>query len=677
MRQRRAATLILALLLGAPQLAHAEQGGADPSAKLQIVIPTALGKWSWGTKRVTKALRRELEGVGTQIPEETFTAKAGELGLRGAARWSLANIARTGKEVGAHYVLFTSISKKGWLYTARSILVNCGTGTVDMDFRSDYYKPNSEAADRGRRIGRKTREKIGLLIRSQGIPVLKPAETAVVDSTPSGTDTTGTDTTDTETAGTETTETTGTESTGTETTETTGTESTETTDTASTDTTDTSGSDESMDFDNTDFAAEFADSGADAEFDGFTDEGGWTWNMRGWVGAKYFGFLHPDLPDTKSRHFAKIGFRSTLTGKLGPNARLRVLPLFEADLLNQRIHRVIIEEGFLEYNFDVAEIRIGWDSLSWGSASAVHVVDVINARDFSEGVTDSPKVGQPMLSLKFLFGNHSLSFLYITPFLPPSLPLTDTPFSPFDEDAVATNDTPVFASDFEEWHPQAAARLALAFSGVDLRASYFYGYARFPLLHPTTGTQFYPLMHHASVDTQLLFGQTSIKAEAAFVHHQSTDRHTNPPITLANGRPAASIEVPGDRVNWVIGLEHTFDDFIGGSTFVPIVEFIGDSDSPWFTDHRPADDITRFFQNHLVYGFNWSFDNRVGSEIQFADIMDLRFPGDHLFSLEYQERWFQHFTFVVGGRLGIAGDNHKMTAFRQLSGVFTELRINY
>lgn len=619
---------------------------------------------------MTRALRRELESFGTQISEEVFVAKGNELGIRGADRWSLANIAKAGKASGAHYVLFTSISKRGWLYTGRAILVNCATGGVDMDFRSDYYKPDSEAADRGRRIGRKSREKLELLVGTQGLPALTPvadaAEPGMTEPPPDETATAPADVTPS--GPTETTETTGTDETTTEVSETAD---------AGESTSESSGSEESFEFDDSDFAAEFSDAGADAEFDGFTDEGGWTWNVRGWVASKYFAFLHPDLPEAKSRHFAKIGFRSTLTGKLGPNARLRVLPLFEADLLNQRIHRVIVEEGFLEYNFDVAEVRLGWDSLSWGSASTVHVVDVINARDFSEGVTDAPKVGQPMLSLRFLFGNHSLSLLYITPFLPPALPLSDTPFFPFEEGAVELNETPVYASKLDEWHPQAAARLALAFSGFDLRASYFYGYARFPLLHATTGTQFYPLLHHASMDAQLLLGQTSIKAEVAFLHHQSTDRHVSPPITLSNGRPAASIEVPGDRVNWVVGIEHTFDDFIGGSTFVPVVELIGDSDSPWFTDHRPADDLTRFFQNHLVYGFNWSFDNRVGSEIQFADIMDLRFPGDHLFSLEYQERWFQHFTFVIGGRLGIAGDNHKMTAFRQLSGVFTELRINY
>ena len=667
--------------------------GSPSLSSLRVSVLTTRGQSRWGTANITRGIEREFGAAFDDlVPEGEIFAAAGRLGIAKRNRHTIENIAKAGAAAGVQYVLRTTVTKQGWLYTARALLVNCTTGQVDMDFRSAYYKPRDETLDRGQRIGRKAVQKLGILLKAGALvaaapkppteapmkpPVEAPAELPVEapppDPTPTASDPTAVETVPDQTTPTETA--TGDEPPGEPA------ESEPTSDDALA-MADASG-DEDFDFN-----AEFnEDAGVDTEFDGFTSEGGWNWDIRGYVGTSVQGFLHSDIPDHVDGSIVKLSLKTTLTGHLGDGARLRILPFVEADLQNQRLYRLVVEEGFFEKSFETVEFRIGWDALTWGSASTVNIVDIINARDFTEGVTNAPKMGQPMAAVRLLFGNHILTLLYMTPFVEPKLPRVDSPFyagptpdGPIDADGHPMDQKTLYASKLDEWHPQAAARLALAFSGLDLRANYFYGYGRYPLVHLASQTLVYSLVHHASVETQVLLGQTSIKAEVASVWHQNSDRLKNPPITLKTRdgtAPAASILIPDQRFTWVAGIEHTFDDWLWGSTLIPVAEFIGDSDSKWFTDDTPPDDITRFFDNHLLYGFRWDLKNDVDSRLEFSDIVDLRNPGDHLLTIKYTERWFGHFTFSLGGRLGLAEDGHKMTAFRRLTGVFTELRLNY
>ena len=109
----------------------------------------------------------------------------------------------------------------------------------------------------------------------------------------------------------------------------------------------------------------------------------------------------------------------------------------------------------------------------------------------------------------------------------------------------------------------------------------------------------------------------------------------------------------------------------------PVLEFVGDSDSTWFTDEPRPDILSAFTANHLVYGFDWSFENAVGSTPRFIDLMDLANPADHAMILEYSERWFEHFTFDIGVRWVVASEQHITGGLLPLSGVYTGLKLNY
>ena len=130
---------------------------SDVIKRVRIVVPTARGRKQYGGARLSRSLRRTLtESIGPLIPSRALRKAQRKLGLKGRKKWGRRALGRAGREVGADYVLYTSIKRKGWLYTARARLVNTITGQVQMDFRSQYYDPAKEAADRGQRIGART-----------------------------------------------------------------------------------------------------------------------------------------------------------------------------------------------------------------------------------------------------------------------------------------------------------------------------------------------------------------------------------------------------------------------------------------------------------------------------------------------------------------------------------------
>jgi hypothetical protein len=650
--------LLIASLLLVPGAAFAQ---GDPVVPVRIIVLDVSGNSAWGAKSLTGALRSNVEkDVQQLLPDKSFLEQQRRLGIRPPL--TPESIAKIGRAAGANYVLWTRVNKKGWQYTAWAQLVNTTNAEVQMDFRSDYFKPAEEAADRGWRIAKKTIEKLRILLKDGPPPAIAQVSPEnVPEATPPKTETPPTATPPTPETPPAT---------------------TPPADGAVASATPPPPQDDVFE---DPFAGGSIDesSSSGGEFDGFSDEGGWQWSVQGWVGVSYQYFPHSDVRDDVHRSFPKIGSRTTINGKLGEVARLRVLPLIEVDVLESRLHRVVLEEGFVELQLTPIELRVGWDALTWGAASTLNIVDVINARNLREGFLDAPKVGQPMVAARLIFGNHSLALLFLAPFVPPAFPLCDSVFNSVQLGTCRPGETAlaedVFAGKGDEWHPQVAARLAFSFSGLDLRASYFNGYARQPLIKLTSSppTPFYPLIHSVGTDGQLLVDKFAIKWEVMSLWHQRTDRVDNPPIVLPNGEPAGPIDLPDQRFSTIFGLEYTMEGVIGDTILVPVAEVVLDSDSALFTDKRPPDDFLRIFQNHLILALDWSFENASSSKVRLVDLIDLDEFRNNALEFRYSQRIFEHFTIEGGGRWVFAADGGKMAAFRALSGVFIEYRLNY
>lgn len=158
---RRLWALSLLGLFLAPTSAHAEEWPAAIKG-LKIVIPEAKGKKADGKAQLSGALRRTMtEAVGPLVPSRAL--EKAQKNLKQKDTFEAAALAAAGKEAGAQYVLAVEITKKKWLYTAQALLINTETGQVQMDFRSQFYKPAAEAGDRGTRIAKRAIEKLAEL----------------------------------------------------------------------------------------------------------------------------------------------------------------------------------------------------------------------------------------------------------------------------------------------------------------------------------------------------------------------------------------------------------------------------------------------------------------------------------------------------------------------------------
>ncbi len=89
-----------------------------------------------------------------------------------------------GQLIGAEYVLRVRIRKIGWQYKARAVLLRSQDRATVMDFVAGYFRPDDDAADRGRRIARKTLQKLMVLHPpSKGTKPAPPPPPAVVQTT--------------------------------------------------------------------------------------------------------------------------------------------------------------------------------------------------------------------------------------------------------------------------------------------------------------------------------------------------------------------------------------------------------------------------------------------------------------------------------------------------------------
>ncbi len=581
-------------------------------------------------KALMRGVRDALRGEAVEVIQyRPFARMMRRLKIPKKKRRLTESLLKTADAYGAAFVIDVSIRRKRRAWVATTRLVDVANEIVVHRSTTRYTNPRQEARDRGRRIGK-------AVLRFLVAPEVREPAFARPKTPPS---------------------------------EPVANEAAEITDSFA------SASEAAFFGDEADASAQLAlDTTDDLEPDALRILG-FDWTIRGYAAATYRGFFHPDLEEGKNRNFAKVGLRTTLTGRMNDNLRIRVLPRIEFSLIEPRLHRAMIEEAFVEYATSTLEMRLGFDALTWGVASTVNIADVINARDFSEGFADAPKVGQPMLSTRFFLGNHSLTLIYMTPFSTPRFAPPSSPFSPYDAAIADEFGNVVYGARLGAWHPQAAARLELAFGDLAVRGSYFYGYRRTPIAHQATNSLVFPLVHNASIESQILIGDTTLKLETASIWHQRTLQTDRPQIRLPNGAMAAPIILPDHRIAWVAGIEHKLD--VADTSLLLVTEFFGDSHSELFTNDSQPDDPSRFLSNHAVVGFRWLFNNHADSRLDVSDIFDLTQPNGHLLRVEYAERRFERWTFVAGGQLGIAPKGTKMATFNKLSGVYTEVRVNY
>ncbi len=174
-----------------------------------------------------------------------------------------------------------------------------------------------------------------------------------------------------------------------------------------------------------------------------------------------------------------------------------------------------LREAYWAWEGDGIEVLVGANTVFWGVAESVHLVDIINQTDAAADIDGEQKLGQPMLNLE-LQQDWGLLSLYVMPyFRERTFPGTAgrlRSFLPVD------TDRPLYSSSAAERHVDLALRYSHYIGDIDIGISLFSGTSREPRLLPADDFSallpYYDLIDQAGLDLQYTHDAWLWKLEA-------------------------------------------------------------------------------------------------------------------------------------------------------------------
>lgn len=207
------------------------------------------------------------------------------------------------------------------------------------------------------------------------------------------------------------------------------------------------------------------------------------------------------------------------------------------DALDQSLQ---VSTASVTYFFDWGQIEAGLLKEEWGSADGLHVVDVLNAFDYSKGLSDdlaSMKRSEFMVGTTLYKGSSSLQ-LYFKPTFTPGLSAMEGRWSLLPQTLTLTIKEPPKTDSWE--YAQFALRGRTSIGGVDLGLLYYKGQMAQPgaVLTMTGGTTadmdiVYTPYQLFGTEATYLLGQFTFMAEGGYL--LSKDRPGSDP-TLYNSK---------------------------------------------------------------------------------------------------------------------------------------------
>lgn len=381
-------------------------------------------------------------------------------------------------------------------------------------------------------------------------------------------------------------------------------------------------------------------------------------NCKGNVGINYWYFPKEAPKSNMPAHVGTFDGQVDLNLKTGKYLEFRANPRGIVDMHDQNRRRFLPQDIYADFVTSRFELRAGYQVFSWKTVESVAHSDILNQTDPSIDLFDAPKVGEPALRTRFIFGEedpHTLEVYYLPYFTPAKLPLAGNRFD-FSGALPATTIgqqtiTPEVIYDpsanryetpYDRWRPQGAIRYQKQlFSKVDTAFYYFNGYKRFPQLYPVQATAFVPLpgvsvptqyaqaynpIHQGGMTWQGTLDALLIKGDIAYIQYVNETKAQDQKTIV---RPYAQ---------YTVGAEYTFNSlFVDSQDLGLIVEVLGDSD----TGRNPTElDIFRPFQNHIFGGIRYTFNNTGDRSLLAGTFTDYK-KGDVIARIEYEERFFE------------------------------------
>ena len=382
-------------------------------------------------------------------------------------------------------------------------------------------------------------------------------------------------------------------------------------------------------------------------------------NYKGNLGINYW-FFPKDAPKSDMpQHVGTFDGQIDLNLKTGKYLEFRANPRGVVDFKDHNRRRFLPQDIYADFVTSRFELRAGYQIFSWKTVESVAHSDILNQTDPSLDFFDAPKIGEPALRSRIIFGEespHTVEFYYLPYFTPAKLPLAGNRFDfsgalpqttylgqTISPAVIYDPDLNRYETPYNRWRPQGAVRYQKQLFGkVDTSLYYFNGYKRFPQLHPVAATaivtplpgvtiptqyaQAYNPIHQGGVTWQGTIDALLVKGDVAYIQY----------VTDTLAQDQKTIVKP--YAQYTVGFEYTFNSlFIDSQDLGVIVEALGDTDTG---KNSTELDIFRPFQNHVFTGLRYTFNNTGDRSLLAGTFTDYK-KGDVIARIEYEERFFE------------------------------------
>jgi len=310
-------------------------------------------------------------------------------------------------------------------------------------------------------------------------------------------------------------------------------------------------------------------------------------------------------------------------------------PFFRKDQRDsQRTHADISELSWIHVGDDW-ELRSGFRKVFWGVTEFQNVVDVINQKDFVEGVDSENKLGQPMVNLSIVKDWGTLDLFVLPGFREQTYSGQDGRLR---SGFVVDNDLTSYEASNDEHHVDLALRWSHSFDVFDIGTHWFKGTDRNPQFSATS-----------------INGQNVLKA-----HYQQIEQ--------------VGVDVQATLDSWlwkneIIYQQNATEDFWASQsgfeyTFYGIQESAADLGvlMEYSYDQR-GKNANSIMQNDIAVGARLALNDTQSSSLLAGFIHDLDFNSNS-FSLEAQRRIGNNWKGLIEARFfSSANDADPLTNF--------------
>ena len=289
----------------------------------------------------------------------------------------------------------------------------------------------------------------------------------------------------------------------------------------------------------------------------------------------------------------------------GSNKEFNAVVFGRYDFLDQTRTHIDFREFYYQHNLGSAYTSIGIKKVFWGVVESLNVNDIINQKDFLEGINGDAKLGELMWQNVFIrpFGTFETYFMpYHRPArfpgesgrLRPPIDTTDL-------------DHDLYTNSLRHLYPSVVLRYKHSIGNMDLGINYSHLVSREPVIEYGSGhpVVYYPIINQIGGDIQYTLPGLLLKLEFNNrIYH-------------------------GSKLAFVTGFEYTFGNvFNTGGDLGIILEYL--------FDERGINTI-RSMDNDLFIGFRYSGNNIAGTQIVAGSIIDLS-KSSRIYSIEVSHR---------------------------------------